>query len=116
MATLTVGTSGRTAAAAYDLSSLTAAAGGGDVFANDGQTYFVIKNGDGSDHTVTFGIQLTVDGITPTAAAQNVVAGHTRVFGPFPSGVYNNGSGQVAVTYSAVTSVTVGAFKAPPAG
>jgi hypothetical protein len=118
MALITPGTSGR--ATPYDLSSLAAASGGGDTFTNDGQTYFVIKNGDGSDHTVTFSFsginQGVVDGVTPTAVARTVTAGHTAIFGPFPSGLYNDASSLVHVTYSAVTSVTVGAFKAPPAG
>lgn len=118
MATLVPGTAGR--ATAFDLSALAAAAGGGDKFPNDGQTFFIVKNGDGSDHTVTFpfsGInQGVIDGITPSNTARTVTAGHTAIFGPFPSGLYNDASGLVSVTYSAVTSVTVAAVKMPPAG
>lgn len=118
MATLSVGTAGR--ATPFDLSGLVAAAGGGDKFANDGQTFFIVKNGDGSDHTVTFPFsglnQGIVDGITPTNTARTVTAGHTAIFGPFPSGLYNDAAGLVSVSYSAVTTVTVAAVKMPPAG
>lgn len=114
MAVLTPGTAGRSAG--FNFTGLTAAAGGGDKFTNDGQTYFVIKNGDASPHTVSFAIQLAVDGVTPTFTPVNLLAGETRLLGPFPSGIYNDANGQVNVTYSAVTSVTVAAVKAPPAG
>lgn len=98
----------------FDLSGLAAAAGGGDAFATTGQEFFIIKNGDGSDHTVTFAIQQKVDGVTPTAAAHTITAGHTKVFGPFPYGIYADGNGLVQVTYSAVTTVTVAVVKCPP--
>lgn len=99
----------------FDLTSLVAAAGGGDTFANDGQTFFIVKNGDASDHTVTFAQQLAQDGVTPTNPARNVTAGHTCIFGPFPTGIYNGSDNLgVHVSYSAVTSVTVAAVKFPP--
>jgi hypothetical protein len=105
MATLTVKTVTRTP---EDFTAdATAAAGGGDKFANDGFTFLMIKNGDASDHTVTATIQLAVDGQTPSGASHNITAGHTAILGPFPTSIYNDGSGFCNLTYSAVTSVTV---------
>jgi hypothetical protein len=92
------------------------AAASGDYFANDGQTFLLIKNGDASDHTVTAAIQSTVDGQTVSGASHNVVAGHTAILGPFPTGIYNDANGRVQLSYSATTSVTVMAVKCPPAG
>jgi len=46
------------------------------------------------------------DAITVTNAQEGVV-------GPFPPGIYNDANGMVQLTYSGVTSVTVGAFRLP---
>jgi hypothetical protein len=99
------------------LQTLTAAAGGGDVFPNqDGRTYFVVTNGGGGSITVT------IDSVTPCDQGVDhdgggaVAAAATRIFGPFQPRRFNNSQGQVAVTYSGVTSVTVGAFRLPPTG
>lgn len=114
MALLTVGLAGRNPGVTL---AGVAAAGGGDTFANTGQEQFIIKNGDASSHTVTFGIQQTVDGQAVSNAAQTVAAGATMMFGPFPIGTYNDTASPplVHVTYSAVTSVTVQVVKCAPA-
>jgi hypothetical protein len=116
MATLTVTPITRSGVDVTIASGLAAAAGGGDAFANTGQEYFIINNGDGSDHTVTFALTKTVDGVTPTPVAHNVVAGKTRIFGPFSPGDYNDTNGLVQVTYSAVTSVKVAVVKGVSVG
>lgn len=92
--------------------ALVAAAGGGDDFPNDGETYLVVNNGDASPKTLTF------DSLEPdpfTAADQDfqvtVAAGETHWIGPFDTGRFGS---SVAVTYSAVTSVTVNPFTAAP--
>ena len=89
--------------------TLTAAASGGDVFANDGKTLFVVYNGDASPITVTFASAATAgrDSLAVADPAPTVEASKHEVFGPFEQGIFNNSSGQVSVTYSAVTSVTV---------
>lgn len=92
-------------------SGLTAASSGGDQFANTEREQFIIKNGDGSDHTVTFVSQQTVDGQAVADKTVNVVAGDVMAFGPFPAGTFNDTGGNVQVTYSAVTSVTVKVIK-----
>ena len=90
-----------------------AAAGGGDQFPNDGRTYLHIKNGGGSSITLTVATQMTVDGKAVADDAITVTNAQERVVGPFPPGIYNDANGMVQLTYSGVTSVTVGAFRLP---
>jgi len=94
-------------AGGLDLGALVAATGGGDtvqVTANEiggwdaAPAVFIVRNGDAASKTVT------VDG-TPLVVA----AGAIGVV-PLKTGY---GGKNVAVTYSAVTSVTVGAFQLP---
>jgi len=91
-----------------DLGALTAAAGGGDtvqVTANEmggwdaAPACLVFRNGDASAKTVS------IAGATPVSVA----AGAIGVF-PLKTG---QGGANIAVTYSAVTSCTVGAFQLP---
>lgn len=93
--------------AGIDMASAVAAAGGGDSFVNTGKEFLAVKNGSGGAITVTFVTQVTVDGQPVADLAVSVPAGHTMDIGPFPPGYYNDGSGQVQVTYSGVTSLTV---------
>ena len=93
--------------------ALTAAAGGGDSFANDGRTYLDINNGSGGSITVTFVTQQTVDGLAVADLAVAVGAGVRTKVGPFPPGIYNDANGRVQVTYSGVTSLTVNPFRVP---
>lgn len=96
-----------------------AAAAGGDVVPNDSsqRTFVWVKNGGGSDITVTVTSQQTTTrapGFGQVSKASQVVtvtAGEDRLIGPFPDAAYNNSSGNVALTYSAVTSVTIAALK-----
>lgn len=91
--------------------TLVPATAAGDTFDNDGKTYFKITNGDGSSHTVTIVGQKTLPTGASATKAIAVAAGVTKLIGPFPVGIYNtDGANEVAVTYDAVTSVTVGAF------
>lgn len=114
MATLTV-----QAAAESGGISFTAASGGGDVFANGSRVLLVIANGDVSAKTVTVTAQstsATKEGygtVTKANAVQSVEAGTTDIMGPFPASAFNNSSGQCAVTYSDVTSVTVAVISIP---
>lgn len=99
-----------------------AAAAGGDTFTNTGQEVFVVKNGGGSPITVTFVTPVTVDvpggGLAVADLAVTVAAGAQRLVGPFPPPIYNDSlinPGNVSVTYSAVTTVTVNVVKVTPA-
>jgi hypothetical protein len=95
------------------------AGAGGDEYANDGKTYLHVKNGGGAPITVTVAAQqATVDDpqfgrIVPANRAFTVTNGAERIIPYVASGGYNNANGRVAVTYSAVTSVTVAAIRAP---
>lgn len=100
------------------LLALTAAAGGGDQFANlRGNAYFVINNGGGGSINVTFAAQQTAipaQGINPPIILANnvvaVAAGAQKIIGPIPA-AFNDGNGNVQVTYSGVTTVTVGVLQ-----
>jgi hypothetical protein len=104
MATLTVTditTAGETRA-------LGVAAAGGDQFANDGRTIFEASNASGGSITITFVSQRACDQGTVHNTAVAVGAGVTKRIGPFIPSRYNDASGYVQVTYSGVTSLTVG--------
>lgn len=91
----------------------------GDYFVNDGQTFLMVKNGDGSPHSVTVAFQspgAAVDGQTPSNVAHAVPAGHTVLIGPFPTAFYNDANGRGQLSYSATTSMTILAVQCPPAG
>ena len=99
-------------------STKNSAAGGGDVFPNDGRTFIKCVNGSGGAITVTAtAVDTTTNKqgfgtLTRSNIAVAVAAGTERVIGPFAE-AFNNASGQVALTYSAVTSFTVEVYKLP---
>lgn len=87
----------------------TAAAGGGDTLAPNDHAFLCVKNGGGSPITVT----VVVPGNTKYGqAAPDVpvtIANATeKEIGPFPADLADPVTGLVSITYSAVTSVTVG--------
>ncbi len=100
--------------------SNTGAAGGGDVFANDGRTILLIDNQSGGALTVTVTAQETsttkpgYGSVTKADVVQSVEANSVDIMGPFPKTAFNNSSGQVAVTYSGVGSLGVAAIKILP--
>ncbi len=91
--------------------SFVAANVGGDSFPNDGQTSFRIKNGGAASITVT------VNSVAPCNygfdhdIAVTVGIGADITIGPFSKARFNNSAGQVGVTYTDVTSVTVAAIR-----
>jgi hypothetical protein len=89
--------------------ALTAAAGGGDQFPNNGKTYLKVTNGGGVPITVTIVAQRACDQGTIHNIANSVANATTELMGPF-SDRYTDGNGFCQVTYSGVTSVTVGAI------
>lgn len=99
------------------LESLSAADAGGDSFKNEAFNVFLkVDNADASGKTVT----ITPNQSSTTAPGFGVVdkdpvvvvvaAGTSQLIGPFAE-VFNDINGDVNVSYDAVTSVTVGAFK-----
>ena len=99
--------------------TLTAAAGGGDTFANpsDERTFLRVANGSGSSVTVTIAKQkatVSAAGYGAVATADAVVAvaaGVTKDIGPFPAELWNDVNGAVNVAYSSATDVTVAAIR-----
>ncbi len=90
-----------------------AAAGGGDSFLPDADTFLHVKNGSGGALTVTIVTQNTDSLSNPVADnAVSVPAAGERMIGPFPAQVYANPStGNADVTYSGVTTLTVAVLK-----
>ncbi len=83
----------------------------GDQFFNDGKTYVEVDNGGGAPITIT--VVAPKDSRLGMDQDETVVVpnGETHLFGPFEVGSYNtDGSNEVQLEYSAITSVIVGAF------
>jgi len=99
--------------------TMTAAAAAGNYFPNDERTFLRVKNGSGSDITVSVSYGRRVDGATLTDTKDVVIPDTTGdVFiGPFPKSDYDQpvgsetGPGTVNVDFSAVTTVTVAAVR-----
>lgn len=97
--------------------SLSAASAGGDaIVGNTGKEWIDVNNGSASPITVTLTYPATtlVDGQAPAAKTITIPASSRRKIGPFPPGLWNDVNGKVQITYSAVTTVTVGAFRMNP--
>ena len=100
-----------------------AAVGASDQFIDDGsgRTFIEVANASGSSINVTITAittSATVPGVGAVTIADIVVAvgnGVTKAIGPFPTGMYNNGSGLVLFTCSATSSVTAKALQINPA-
>lgn len=71
-----------------------------------------VKNGDGSDHTVTIQTPATAAGEPIDERQVVVTAGEERFIGLFDRSVFNQvADGSVYVDFDAVTSVTVAAIR-----
>lgn len=116
MAQLTI-TPARRGTNGIDLGAGVAAAAGGDVFENTGSELLAIKNGGGGAITLTAVTPATVDGQAVADLTASIGAGETRLVGPFPTAYYSAGGvtgGNVSLTYSGVTSVTVTVVRFSP--
>lgn len=89
-----------------------AAAGGGDKFAPTKDTYLHVKNGSGGALTVTIVTPKTTSfGAAISDIAVSVPATSERVIGPFPQQHFaDTDDGLGDITYSGVTSLSVGVF------
>jgi hypothetical protein len=89
--------------------TLAAANVDGNYFANTGKEWLEIANADASPMNIV--IKALVDGVSISAFRTiAVAAGARKKIGPFSPSPYNDADNRVQVTYSAVTSVTVGVF------
>lgn len=90
--------------------ALVAAAVGGDQFANNGKTHLEIANGSGAPITVTVPRTKACDQGSLHPVTNSVAAGVTDTMGPFPVDLHNDANGMCQITYSGVTTLTIGAF------
>lgn len=102
--------------------SYVAANAGGDYFANPvGDRFIHVKNAGGGSINVTVTAQDTdadISGFGTLTKASQVIAvpaGEDRFVGPFPLRAFNDANGDVQLTYSGVTSVTIAALRLPTA-
>lgn len=89
---------------------LVAATSGGDDCATGAGVLLVVKNSDASSHTVTLATPGTVDGLAVADRAVAVAAGAQTVI-PVTDRYRDPSTGRCAITYDAVTSVTVGVIR-----
>ena len=88
--------------------AVAACTSGGDTVANDGKTRLIFTNGSGGTLTVTLATSQTYKGLALADPTVAVTAGDVWAAGPFDLKLYGS---NIAITYSGVTSLTVGAFK-----
>lgn len=87
--------------------TLTAANVDGHTIVNSGNMWFEVLNGSGGSINVIVGPSKTVDGLAVSARTVAVAAGARKKFGPYPKSDYGS---SITVTFSAVTTVTCGAW------
>jgi len=113
VATLTVNAITRAGVA----EALVAATGGGDAMACGPANYLKVVNGGGSSITVTLVVpaSTTTSGETISNRVVTVPNGSNRLIGPIIAQLYQDPTtGLCTITYSGVTTVTVGAFSMNP--
>ena len=89
-----------------------ATSGAGDVIPINDRGVLVVKNGSGSAITVTTAVPgNTKYGIANPDPTASVAAGATAYSGPFPADLADSTDGMVHITYSSVTTVTVGGLQ-----
>lgn len=88
--------------------SLQAASAGGDTWLPSATSFLYISNGDSQQHTVTVHTTATTYGQAIPNIGIPVPAGEIVLAGPFdPGQVAQVGTGQGALSYDAVTSVSI---------
>lgn len=89
-----------------------AAVASSDQFPNNGRCFAEVKNAGGTQDVVTITSTITVGGLTvqdPTVTVP--ITTGDKMFGPFPTDVYNDSNGLVTLAHSFTTSVTCGIFR-----
>jgi hypothetical protein len=92
------------------LPTFAAAAGGGDTATPGADTFLVVKNGGGSSINVTIDVPGSDDFGNANPDMVVAVLNATERYIPLRHSKFVQASGLVNITYSAVTSVTVGVF------
>jgi hypothetical protein len=96
-----------------------ASVSGDQVTNTDGATLLHIKNGGGAPITVTVAEQISgttvqdtsLGKLTKANATKTIANGAEAFFGPFKKGGFNDQDGNIQITYTAITSVTIAAIK-----
>lgn len=87
-----------------------AATGGGDKVAPNDRGALLVTNGGGGSITVTIAVPgNTKYGQANPDVAVAVAAGATKLIGPLPADLADPSDGLIAISYSGVSSVSVGA-------
>ncbi|QQS08687.1 MAG: hypothetical protein IPK69_11960 [Phycisphaerales bacterium] len=97
---------------------ISANAGGDTIKNTSGNSFLRVTNGSGASIDVTLAAGVNKnrpgDGVFPPMVLEDQVvaipAGQSRIIGPIPP-AFNDGSSNVLVSYSSVTSVTVEAYR-----
>ncbi|MYS47535.1 hypothetical protein GTY23_41475 [Streptomyces sp. SID5998] len=87
-----------------------AASAGGDTCPTGAGVLLLVKNGDAAAHTVTLATPGTVNGLAIADRAVPVAAG-AEVAIPVTNDYRDPSTGRAAITYDAVTSVTVAVIR-----
>jgi hypothetical protein len=87
----------------------------GDVFTNTGKEVVVINNASVGSINVTLDHKDAGSGAVVVDPVVAVGAGVIKVIGPFPKGRYDDSNGQVKVSCSAQTDITIQVLKVTPA-
>jgi hypothetical protein len=90
----------------------TAATSGGDDCQTGAGTLLLVKNGDSASHTVTLATPGTVNGLAIADRTITVAAGAEQAI-PVTNDYRSPVTGRAAITYDAVTSVTVAVVRVP---
>lgn len=88
-----------------------AANAGGNTVPNNGQVLLHVKNGSGASINVTIATSVAMDGLELPDRVVAVPANSEKIIGPFPPKTYNTASGELLVTFSSVTTVTIAALR-----
>jgi hypothetical protein len=87
-----------------------AANAGGDKVAASRSNFIHVKNGSGGSITVTLDSVVACNQGSDHNIAVAIPAGQERMIGPFDPGRFADSAGDVNISYSGVTSLTIGAF------
>lgn len=79
--------------------------------ARSSKLFLYVNNGSGGSINVTIQTPQTVRGLAVADQVVAVGAGVETIIGPFDASFYNQSDGTVYADFSAVTSVTVAAFR-----
>lgn len=79
---------------------------------NNGNVVVQVKKSGAGDCTVTINTPGTVGGLAIAEQTVTVVATTgDKMIGPFPPSVYNDSSGDLNITFSEITGLTMAAFE-----